>query len=42
MLCLFDGSSEGIAGFLVSFQLRVPYSHCEEDVLDALIDKASD
>ena len=23
-LCLFDGSSEGIAGFLTSFQVRVP------------------
>ena len=68
MLCLFDGSSQGIAGFLVSFRVRVPhlesgsstlqlsanvacipwllvgvftYSHCGDDVLDALIDKAS-
>jgi hypothetical protein len=24
MLCLFDGSSEGIAGFLISFQVSLP------------------
>jgi hypothetical protein len=68
-LCPLDGSSEGIAGFLISFRLRVPhlesgsatlqlsanvacnpwllvgvctYSHCGDDVLDALIDKAID
>ena len=69
MLCLFNGSSEGIAVFLISFQVRVPhlesgsstlylsvnvacnpwllfgvctYSHCGDDVPDALIDDVSD
>ena len=27
-LCLFDGSSEGIAGFLISFRVRVPLFIC--------------
>ena len=67
-LCLFDGSEEGIAGFLISFRVRVPllesgssnlwlsadaacnpwllvgvcmYDHCEDDIIDALIDEAS-
>ena len=68
-LCLFDNSSAGIAGFLISFWFGVlllesgsstfylsadvacnpwllveicTYSHCGDNVLDALIDEASD
>ena len=66
---MFDGSSEGIAGFLIIFRVRVPvlesdsstlqlsanvaynpwllvgvctYSHCVDDIINALINEASD